>query len=75
MEKGKRSDLCIRKRKRLGKLSNLQTIKYPMGFKFIFKVKHIIYGRMNKFNALLIVKDFNRFNEIDYKEVFAPLAS
>jgi hypothetical protein len=45
-----------------------------IGLKWVFKVKRDPAGNVVKYKAKLVVKGYAQVQEIDYHEVFAPVA-
>lgn len=56
-------------------LTELTDGQKSIGFKWIFKTKLNEKGEVNKYKARLVTKEYKRKYWVDYKEVFAPIAS
>lgn len=46
----------------------------PIGLKWVFKIKRNPDGRVNKYKARLVVKEYVQRHGADFEEVFAPVA-
>ena len=42
--------------------------------KWIFKIKHVVDSRIEKYKAIFVARGFSQKEEIDYEETFAPIA-
>ena len=42
--------------------------------KWIYKIKHVANGRIEKYKAIFMARGFYHKEGIDYKETFAPIA-
>ena len=49
--------------------------KYVMTSKWIYKIKHVVYGNIKKYKERFIARGFSQKEGIDYEETFAPMAS
>ena len=48
--------------------------KKPINVKWIFKEKNNVKREVKRYKTRLVAKDYNQKHEIDYNEVFAPVA-
>ena len=48
--------------------------KSVVSSKWIFKIKHVVNGGIEKYKARFIVSGFSRKEGIDYEETFTPVA-
>ena len=55
-------------------LVDLPNAVKSIGLRWIFKIKHNSDGTINKYKARLVVKGYVQQHEIDFEEVFAPVA-
>ena len=46
----------------------------PMGCRWVYKVKYNIDGSVNRYNAWLVAKGYTQQHDIDYDEMFMPVA-
>ena len=42
--------------------------------KWIYKIKHVSYGSIDKYNARFVAQGFSQKEGIDYEETIAPMA-
>ena len=55
-------------------LTNLPSGVKTIGVKWIYKTKCNEDGKVEKYKARLVAKDYTQQHGIDYKDVFAPVA-
>jgi hypothetical protein len=48
--------------------------KSMIGSKWIYKIKHVVDGNVEKFKAMFAAKGFSQKEGVDYNETFAPIA-
>ena len=48
--------------------------KSVVSSKWIFKIKHVADGSIDKYKARFVARRFSQKDEIDYKETFFPVA-
>src|SRR3954463_5438515 len=48
--------------------------KRAVGCKWVFTVKHTSEGKVDRYKARLVAKEYSQTYEIDYDETFAPVA-
>ena len=48
--------------------------KSVVSSKWIYKIKHVAYGSIEKFKARFVAREFSRKEGIDYEEIFALVA-
>lgn len=56
------------------KITDLPTGKCPIGNKWIFTIKHMVDGSVERFRARLVAKSFTQSYRINYQEIFALVA-
>ena len=44
-----------------------------MNSKWIYKIKHVAYGSIEKYKVILIARFFSQKEGTDYEETFAPV--
>ena len=42
--------------------------------KWIYKIKHVVDGSIDKYKAIFVASNFSQMEGIDYEETFAPTA-
>jgi hypothetical protein len=55
-------------------LVDLPPGKQPVGWKWVFTIKHTPEGKMDRYKAHLVAKSYTQTYRIDYDETFAPVA-
>jgi hypothetical protein len=48
--------------------------KKVIGCKWVYKVKHNADGSMSRYNARLVAKGYAQTYDIDYEEIYSPVA-
>ena len=55
-------------------ITQLPPLKRPIGCKWVFTVKYLSDGRIERYKARLVAQGFSQIHGIDYGETFAPVA-
>ena len=53
---------------------NLPPMKKPIGCRWVFTVKYLSYGKIERYKARLVAQGYNQTYGIDYGETFALVA-
>ena len=48
--------------------------KYDVTSKWIYKIKHVVYGSIEKYKAIFVALGFSQKEGTNYEEMFSPLA-
>ena len=51
-----------------------ETTPKPIGYQWVYKIKHNADDTINRFKAWLVAKGYAQTHEIDYDEIFAPIS-
>jgi hypothetical protein len=45
-----------------------------VSFRWLYKIKHVVYGRLENFKVRFVARGFSQKEGVDYKETFAPFS-
>ncbi|WVZ08788.1 hypothetical protein V8G54_022134 [Vigna mungo] len=67
-------ELKVIKKNRTWEMVELPQHKQPIDVKWVFKIKHKLDGEVAKFKSRLVARGFLQKPEVDFTDVFAPVA-
>jgi hypothetical protein len=69
-----REEMSSIEKNKTWKLVDLPSGHRPIGWKWVYKLKKDAHGMIVKPKARLVVKGYVRKEDVDFEEVFAPIA-
>jgi hypothetical protein len=48
--------------------------KYVVTSKWIYKIKHVVDGSVDKYKVIFVARGFSQVEGIDYEDTFSPVA-